>query len=101
MGARGSVPEGDRPPGPPMLRPEHKSPQAQPESYEQGQDLRPQGVVEMLPARGAGKAGQAGSLRAADERARGPSLVFSSQASGAALLSSASRYLESPGLHTV
>lgn len=78
-----------------------QSPRPQPESYEQEQDLRPQGVVEILPARGAGKAGQAGSLQAADERATGPSLVFSSQRSGAALLSSASQYLESPGLHTV
>ena len=54
---------------------------AQPKPCEQGQDLGPQGVVEMLPACGAGKAGQAGRRLAADKQARGPSLVFPSQLS--------------------
>ena len=61
------------------------------QSCEQGQDLGPRGVVERLPACGEGKAGQAGSLQAADKRARGPSPP-SRLSVRVALLYSASQY---------
>lgn len=91
VGAQGSVPGGQSSPGPSDAWTRAQSSQAQPKSCEQGQDLGPRGVVERLPACGEGKAGQAGSLQAADKRARGPSPP-SRLSVRVALLYSASQY---------